>query len=337
MQRRTAIALIIGLAAVVAAVVYAGAGAVTQALESLRVSGLLVLVLLHLPIVVLMGFAWWLAAGSDPPASQSRFVWARFVRDAAGELLPFLQLGGIVFGLRALGRGRAIAAGAVSASIDGVIELTAKLPYAFAALLTLLALAPQPRLARLLSLALAATGVFVAILLLARHSLSASLQGMARAISARWPAVLALDDGADGYDIQACFHRIMSQRTRLWSAFALHLCCWCLGAAEVWVAFRLLGVDLTLWEALAIDGTVVGLRTFGWVVPAAAGVQEASYMLAGAVFGISPAAAIAASFARRARDLVLGVGTLGIAAVGDANFAPLTLTMLKLRQRPPAR
>jgi hypothetical protein len=190
---------------------------------------------------------------------------------------------------------------------------------------------------RLLSLALAATGVFVAILLFARRSLSASLQGLARAISTRWPAMLSLDDGPDGCDIQAYFQRIMGERRRLWSAFALHLCCWFLGAGEVWVTFRLLGVALTLWQALAIDGMVVGLRTFGWLVPAAAGVQEASYLLAGAVFGISPAVAIAASFARRARDLVLGVGTLGIATVGDANFAPLTLTMLKLRQRPRAR
>jgi hypothetical protein len=30
---------------------------------------------------------------------------------------------------------------------------------------------------------------------------------------------------------------------------------------------------------------------------------------------------VAASFARRARDLALGVGTLGIAAVGDASSA----------------
>jgi putative membrane protein len=335
-QRHTTVALIIGLAAIVAAVLYAGAGAVAQAIESLRLSGLLVLVLLHLPIVVLMGFAWWLASGSDPPASQSRFVWARFVRDAAGELLPFLQLGGVVFGLRALGRGRAVAIGAVSASIDGVIELAAKLPYAFAALLTLLALAPQSRLARLLSLAVAATGALVAILLLARRSLSASLQAMARAISTRYPTVLSLE-GPDGFDIQACLHRIMSQRGRLWSAFALHLGCWVLGAGEAWVTFRLLGVDLTVWQALAIDGTVVGLRTFGWLVPAAAGVQEASYLLAAAVFGIPPATAIAASLARRARDLVLGVGTLGSAAVGDANFAPLTLSILKPRQRPRVR
>ena len=337
MPRRTAIALIIGLAAIVAAVVYAGAGAVAQAIGSLRISGLLLLVLLHLPAVVMMGLAWGFASGSDPPASQPRFVWARFVRDAAGELLPFLQLGGIVFGLRALGRGRAIAVGAVSASIDGVIELAAKLPYALAALLALLALAPHSRLARVLALALAATGVLVATLLLARRSLSASLQAMARAVSARWPAVLSLDNGPDRGDIEACFQHILSQRGRLWWAFALHLCCWCFGAAETWVTFRLLGVDLTLWQALAIDGTVVGLRTFGWLVPAAAGVQEASYLLAAAVFGITPAAAIAASLARRARDLVLGVATLAIAAVGDDNFAPLTLSMLKLRQRPRVR
>ncbi|HXW73224.1 MAG TPA: lysylphosphatidylglycerol synthase domain-containing protein [Steroidobacteraceae bacterium] len=323
MQRRTAIALLIGVAGVAAAVIYAGAEAVVQALASLRISGLMLLVLVHLPTVVLMGFAWWLVSGDDPPASQSRFVWARFVRDAAGELLPFLQLGGVVFGLRALGRGRAITVGAISACIDGVIELTAKLPYVFAALLALLALAPQPRVTRLLSMALVATGGAVAILVLARRSLSASLEAVARAISARWPALLALDDNSGGHEFRACFRRIVSQRGRLCSGFALHLCCWCVGAGETWVAFRLLGVDLTLSQALAIDGTVVGLRTFGWLIPAAAGVQEASYLLVAAVFGIHPAAAIAASFARRARDLVLGVAILGIATVGDANFALL--------------
>ena len=325
MQRRTVIAFTIGVAAVAAAVIRAGAGAVAQALESLHLSGLLVLALLHLPIVVLMGFAWRLASGDDPPASPSRFVWARFVRDAAGEVLPFLQLGGIVFGVRALGRGRAITLGAVSACIDGVIELTAKLPYVLAALITLLAPGPQTHFTRLLSLALAATAVAVASLAIARRSLGASLGTIARAISSRWPAVLSLHDGADGRDLQGYFDRILRQHTRLILGFALHLCCWCLGAGEAWVIFRLLGVDLTLSQALAIDGTVVGLRTFGFMVPAAAGVQEVSYMLAATVFGIPPAAAIAASFARRARDLVLGVGTLGIAAVGDVSSAILRL------------
>ena len=310
-----------GVAAVAAAVVYAGAGAVARAVESLRISGLLLLIILHLPIVVLMGVAWWQVAGDDPPASNRRFVWARFVRDAAGEILPFLQLGGLVFGVRALGRGRAVTVGAVSASIDGIVELTAKLPYALAALLALLALAPQSGLARLLAAALAMTGVFVAILLFARRSLGASLQAMARAVSARWPSLISPQDDAGGHAVQACFEGILSQHRRLWISFALHLCCWFLGAAEAWIIFRLLGVDLSFLQALAIDGTVVGLRTFGWMVPAALGVQEGSYLLAAAVFGVPPAAAIAASFARRARDLLLGGAILGIAALGDTNFS----------------
>jgi putative membrane protein len=335
-QRRTAIALICGVAAVAAAVIYAGAGAVLQAVASLHLSGLLVLVLLHVPSVVLMGLGWWFASGNEPPAVQSRFVWARFVRDAAGELLPFLQLGGVVFGLRALGRGRTLLIGAVSASIDGVVELAAKLPYVLAALLALAVLAPRSRLAELLWLALVATAITVAIFLFARRSFSASLQRMARAISARWPGMLDLDEGGGGFDATECFERILSQRGRLWWAFTLHACCWFLGAAEIWVTFRLLGADLTLAQALAIDGTVVGLRTFGWVVPGAAGVQEASYMLVAALFGIPPAVGLAASFARRGRDLVLGIGTFGIAALGDADAGLLTLTMPK-RQRPRAR
>jgi len=335
-QRRTAIALICGVAAVAAAVIYAGAGAVLQAVASLHLSGLAVLVLLHVPAVVLMGFGWWFASGDDPPATSPRFVWARFVRDAAGELLPFLQLGGVVFGLRALGRGRTLLIGAVSASIDGVVELAAKLPYVLAALLAMAALAPRSRLAELLWLALVATAVTVAIFLFARRSFSASLQWMARAISARWPAMLDLDEGGGGFDVQESFQHILRQRARLGWAFTLHLCCWFFGTAEIWVTFWLLGADLTLAQALAIDGTVVGLRTFGWVVPGAAGVQEASYMLVAALFGIPPAVGLAASFARRGRDLVLGIGTFGIAALSDADVGLLTLTMPK-RQRPRAR
>src|SRR5215471_11104533 len=52
-RRSAAIWLVIGVAAVAAAVVYAGAGAVAHAVASLRIRGLLVLMLIHLPIVVL--------------------------------------------------------------------------------------------------------------------------------------------------------------------------------------------------------------------------------------------------------------------------------------------
>ncbi|MBV8877945.1 MAG: flippase-like domain-containing protein [Gammaproteobacteria bacterium] len=336
MRRHTVIALIVGAAAVAATVFYAGTGAVLRAVASLRLSGLLLLALVHVPMVALMGCAWRLASGRDPPASPSRFVWARFVRDAAGELLPFLQLGGVLFGVRALGRGRAITVGAVSAGIDGVVELAAKVPYALAALAALLVLAPHSRLTRPLSVALAATAIFVGILLFARRSLTASLEAMARAISARWPEVFSLADGPLDTQIRLSFERILRERGYLWGGFALHLLCWFLAAGEVWITFRLLGIDLTLAEALAIDGTVAGLRTFSWMVPAAAGVQEVSYLLAAAVFGIPAAAGIAASFARRARDVLLGFATLLVAILGDSNVGPAAIAALRSRQPPRA-
>jgi putative membrane protein len=314
---------------VAAVIVYAGAGAVAQSLESLRLTGLLLLMLVHLPTVALMGVAWWLASGGDPPAARSRFLWARFVRDAGAEVLPFLQFGGVLLGVRALGQGRSTAVrGAVSASVDGIIELTAKLPYVLAGLVALLALAPHSRLERPLILAFGVTAAVVAVLLFARRSWSVVMERATRAISRRLPAMLSLDEGIIGGEVRDSFDRILRERGRLWLGFVLHLCCWCLGALEIWLAFRLLGVDLTVLRALAIDAAVVGLRTFGFMVPAAAGVQEASYLVAATVFGISPAAAIAAALARRARDLALGTATLGVAVVGDPRFAVLTLAGL---------
>jgi Lysylphosphatidylglycerol synthase TM region len=175
------------------------------------------------------------------------------------------------------------------------------------------------------------------LVLLARRSLTASLEALVRAISARWPEVFSPADGPPDGEIRRGFERILRERGHLWLAFTLHLLCWCLGAAEVWITFRLLGVDLTPYQALAIDGTVAGLRTFGWMVPAAAGVQEASYLLAVAVFGIPPAAGIAASLARRARDLLLGVATVVVAVAGNTNLATTTLASPRPRQPPRTR
>jgi len=97
---------------------------------------------------------------------------------------------------------------------------------------------------------------------LARRSLSSSLDAIVRAVSARWPTIL--QEHLGGYDVRACFDRLLSHRERLWAGFALHLCCWFLGAAEVWVAFRLLGVEHVIPMHYAtfpmLTGTPEGLR-----------------------------------------------------------------------------
>jgi glycosyltransferase 2 family protein len=303
---RAAVGLVLGAAVLAATLIYAGAGAVMRTLEGLRVTGLLIIVIVHLPIIAFMGIAWRLATGSAPPASPQKFVWARAVRDAAAETLPFSQLGGFVLGVRALRlTGPAALRGILSMSVDLVVELAAKLPYAVAGVLALLALAPGSGLMRPLGLGLALTALAVAVPVLWRRPLGNAFQHLIRRVARLH---------AQG-DINTVLDDILRRRARLGAAFVLHMLCWFLGAAELWLVFYLLGKPVTAAHALVVDSIVVGLRTFVFMVPAAAGVQEASYVLACAVFGIAPATAVAASLARRARDLTLGAAVLG-AAVG---------------------
>lgn len=318
MNWRSAVGLILGAAVLAATLIYAGAGAVIRTLEGLRLTGLLIIVLAHLPIEAMMGIAWRLAAGSAPSASPRRYMWARLVRDAAAETLPFSQIGGFVLGVRALRlSGPAALRGVLSMTVDLIVELGAKLPYVIAGVLALLSLAPGSGLTRPLAIGLVLTAAAVALPVLGRHRLGHVLDRAIRKVSERWPVLASLRRMQAEGDSNSVIADILRHRTRLLSALALHLLCWFLGAAELWLIFHLLGKPVTAARALVIDGVVSGLRTFVFMVPAAAGVQEASYVLAGAAVGIAPAAAVAASLARRARDLTMGAATLGIAAGTD--------------------
>ena len=318
MNWRSAVGLILGAAVLAGTLLYAGAGAVMHTLEGLHLTGLLIIALVHLPVEALMGISWRLASGSIHTASPRRFMWARLVRDAAAETLPFSQLGGFVLGVRALRLSGAAALRAVlSMSVDLIVELGAKLPYVLIGLWVLFATAPGSGLMRPLAIGLVLTAAAVAAPILARRRLGNALDRLIRKISQRWPVLASQRQLHVHGDANAVLDDILSQRGRLALAFGLHLLCWFLGAAELWLIFALLGEPVSAPEALVIDGIVAGLRTFVFMVPVAAGVQEASYVLACAVFGLPPAAAVAASLARRARDLTLGAATLGIAVGTD--------------------
>ena len=340
MRGRTVAGLLIGAAILVVVVLYAGAGAIVRALEGLGLAGLLLIVLAHLPIEALMGLSWRLAAGQAPPASRGRFIWARLVRDAAAETLPFSQIGGFVLGVRALRSSGVEALKAVlSMSVDLIIELSAKLPYVLAGLLALFTLAPASQLLKPMQIGLGVTlGAVVAALLIGRRA-GATFETLVRRASARWPVLASLRELHLKGDIEVALRDILRPRGRLWGALALHTLCWFLGAAELWLVFALLGRPVGALDALVIDSVVAGLRTFVFMVPAAAGVQEASYVLACAVFGIPPAVAVAASLARRARDLALGVTTFGIAfgAEGRTGVARGLRALLKRGSRTEAR
>jgi len=66
-----------------------------------RLGWFAILCLYSLALFLLLGAAWHVLVPDTSLAELKVFIWARMVRDAAAEVLPFSQLGGIVLGARA--------------------------------------------------------------------------------------------------------------------------------------------------------------------------------------------------------------------------------------------
>ncbi len=291
-----------GATALIAITLHAGMIPVLQAVAALQFSGLAVITLLHLPVIALMGLAWWLIG--RPAARAGAFVVARLARDAVAETLPFSQLGGFVGGVRmlVLTGSRALDA-SLSLFADLLAEFGAKLFYTLAGLLVLAWLLPHAPLLRPFSLALAAAFLAAGAVVLLRRRLRMALNRLAL-----WALRKTLPAG----DVAERDFASVFTPAHILPSFVVHALCWLLGAAEAWITFRLMGVEASLGQALVVDSLVTAFRTLGFLVPGALGIQEAGYVIVCALFGISPAQAIAFSLARRARDIVIGLGGLGL-------------------------
>jgi uncharacterized membrane protein YbhN (UPF0104 family) len=103
---------------------------------------------------------------------------------------------------------------------------------------------------------------------------------------------------------------LYSQSGKLAAATAVHGGGWVAKGIGNWLAFRLLGADLSLLDALAIEGLLHALLIPAFIVPGYAGVQEAGYAGLGALFGLSPEISIGVSLLRRARDIAIGIPVL---------------------------
>jgi len=68
-----------------------------------------------------------------------------------------------------------------------------------------------------------------------------------------------------------------------------------------------MGLPVTLAEALVIESLGMAARSAGFVVPGALGVQETGFILVCGLFDIHPDTAIALSMVKRARELLVGI------------------------------
>ncbi len=299
-----------GLAVTLALIASVGAGDVLGAVRRIGVPGFIAYCAVTLVILSILGLAWSVLA----PGNLSAFIWGRMAREAATDVLPFSQLGGIVVGARAVAS-RGVASTTVYASLiaDQTTELAAQLVYTVGSVVALaLLLSHTPTSQNLLTLAAAGLGVSIAVMVAFTIGQRPLLLFGARIGSAILPgSVAALTEVRDTLDA------IYRRRRALITSFLLHIVTWVGSGAGAWIALTLIDVDLPVGSVIVIEGLIFTLRTAAFLIPGAIGLQEGAYVLIGPLFGLPPEAALALSLLKRARDLAIGIPIIIAWQIGE--------------------
>ena len=308
-------ATVVGLGVAVASVGRVGLAPVLMAMGSIGWVGMATFVAWSLGVLTLLGLAWSAVARGQPQARFGLFVWARTTREAAADVLPFSQLGGVVVGARTLATA-GVPEPVIYASMiaDLTTEMAGQLLFTLGGVaVLLLVLMHAPVQAGLVPLALGGLAAMVALTAAFVFAQKPVLK-LAGLIGARMlPGSVAATDA-----IRAELDAVYREPKRLILSFLYNLAAWFASAAGAWVALAFMGSAMPLWAVLTVEALIFTLRSVAFAIPGALGVQEAAYVLVGPLFGLPPDQALALSLLKRARDVIIAVPALILWQIGEA-------------------
>ena len=307
MKKLSIVLALAGLALGTLLIAWFGVDRVVSGLRAIGWGEFAVIVGWQLGLFVVLGLAWVVIVPAGDARRPWVFVWARMVRDASTNCLPFSQVGGFVFGARAATlHGVPWSTSTASMVVDATAEFLAQLAFTAIGLVILLARAPDSSLAVPLEVGLGLAVFAGAALIWLQRGAASLFARVGGGIAGRW-----FSDAQDRVEVvQAELALIHGHTGRLALCFFVHLLGWIGTGAAGWIAFRALGVNLDFDDALAIEALLSAMAAIAFLVPVSAGVQEAGYAALGAIFGVPPELSLGVSLVRRARDLVVGVPIL---------------------------
>ena len=315
MKRLSYVLALLGLLISLLLVSYYGFGNVVAAVGRVGWGKFAVIVGWQIGVFVILGLAWDLVAPSRTGRPLWVLIWGRMVRDASANCLPFSQIGGFVFGARAVTlHGVEWHTATASTVVDVTAEFLAQIAFTCIGLGILLARAPRSGLALPVE-----AGIGVAILacfgfVWVQKGAAPVFARIGERIAGRWFA----DAGERFGVLQAELGLIYGHTGKLVLGFGLHLVGWIGTGAAGWIAYRALGVPIAFDDAVAIEALLSAAAAVAFLVPVNAGVQEAGYAGLGAIFGVPAELSLAVSLLRRARDIVVGVPVLLIWQLAEA-------------------
>jgi len=307
--------VLLGLTLAAWLMVSIGVHAIVMAMLGVGWGGFLVLCVSGIALFAILGAAWFIIVPRQTKTRLLSFAWSRAVRECAGELLPFSQLGGIVIGARALTlRGVDGSLAFASSLVDITVEMIAQIVFVLAGLVFLMTFARRAAasaLTRSVAVGLVLGLIIVALFsLFQRHGVSALERW-----SGRWfPKGRVWLTG-----LHSSLGAIHASPLRLATSLTFHLCGWAGTALWAWLALYLIGRPLSFPFVFTIEAILCAIRSLSVLIPGALGVQEASYAVIGPLFGLAPSAAVALSLLKRARDVAIGIPVLAAWQLAEGN------------------
>jgi putative membrane protein len=302
-----------GLAAAIALVARAGWHAV---LDALAAAGwpLLWLVPLRLVPIALDALGWRVLLAPRDQHRRARWlvlVAVASVREAVNRLLPVAGVGGELVGIRILTR-RGLEPTPVAVSVITEVVLTLVSLVLFAALGLVLMLGIVHGAASLdrmlIGLLLASPIPLAGLWLISEGRLVVWLERLAKLVTGGtgqgpvWLTSMPVFES----ELAALARR----RGRLVLCVLLQLLGMVAGAAEVWVALRVLGHPVGVVPAIIIESVVLFVRNLAFAIPAGLGAQEAGIVLIASAVGLDPELAIGLALAKRMREVLFGLPAL---------------------------
>lgn len=235
-------------------------------------------------------------------------ILSRFAASGANSVLPFAVTGEPVRLLWVRAQDRAFGFAAII--VDRLAYAAASALFLFAGAIAAVRLAVLPT-----DYAIAAAAVGVALFAGAalvlwfavRHRISVRIERLLGRLRRR-----AVPEAGFGDAIDRALLEMLRDRRRIVIAVAVGVLARVVLGLEVYAGFRVLGISLSVDEALAFAAVPVFLSVAGAIVPNQLGIQEGSQAVIASALGLPPSTAVAVVLLQRIRQVVTALFALAV-------------------------
>ena len=271
-------------------------------------SGIVWIAAMHFVAMSFNARAWQILMRPPDRPSTLFFLWLVWLREAVNGLLPVARVGGEIVTARLLmKRGVKPASSIASLMGDVTIGLLNQLFFTMTGIVLLATKTHDGSGIRDLILGAALFIPIVGVIILVQRIGLAKIMALVadKFLGAKMLA-LAGDTSILDDEVRAVYRR----RLTVVSCSFWQLAGSIAGAAEIWLSLYFLGQETSFLNAFIIESIIQAVNSTAFVVPAALGVQEGSFIVIGSLLGLTPETSLALALLRRVRDLTVFVPAL---------------------------